>query len=133
MLYLLFAIPISIADVSKRKIPNIYLQLYAYLVAGLVVVGGVPDPIFLLLVLAILGLMAVVGLGMGDCKLVALVVVLLQLSRFQEFEYLLLAIFVCAVIQIVLVWLYSKVIPRTIAMAPAIFIGTTLYLATSQS
>jgi hypothetical protein len=77
--------------------------------------------------------MAVIGLGMGDCKLVALVVVLLQLSRFQEFEYLLLAIFVCAVIQIVLVWLYSKVIPRTIAMAPAIFIGTTLYLATSQS
>ena len=85
MLYLLFAIPISISDVSKRKIPNIYLQLYAYLVAGLVVVRGIPDPIFLLLVLVILGLMAVIGLGMGDCKLVALVVVLLQLSADTDF------------------------------------------------
>jgi len=132
VLYLLFAIPISIADMSKRKIPNIYLQLYAYLAVLLIVARGAPDLIFLLLVLLILGLMAVMGLGMGDCKLLGLIVLMLQISRFEEFEHLLLAIFVCAVIQIVLIWLYSKVIPRTIVMAPAIFIGTTLYLATSQ-
>ena len=58
---------------------------------------------------------------------------MLQFATFQEFELLLLIIFMIALIQIVLIWLYSKVIPRTIAMAPAIFIGTTLYLATSQS
>ena len=58
---------------------------------------------------------------------------MLQLATLQEFELLLLTIFMIALIQIVLIWLYSKVIPRTIAMAPAIFIGTTLYLATSQS
>lgn len=133
MLYLLFALPISIADISSRKIPNIYLQLYAYAVAVLVVVRGLPDAFFMLVVLATLSLMSAIGVGMGDCKLLGLIVLMLQISRFQEFELLLLAIFMIALIQIVLIWLYSKVIPRTIAMAPAIFIGTTLYLATSQS
>mgnify|MGYP000371359987 FL=1 len=133
MLYLLFALPISIADIASRKIPNIYLQLYAYAVAVLVVFRGVPDLIFILVVLVTLLLMSAIGVGMGDCKLLGLIVLMLQLSRFQEFELLLLSIFMIALIQIVLIWLYSKVIPRTIAMAPAIFIGTTLYLATSQS
>ena len=133
MLYLLFALPISIADISSRKIPNIYIQLYAYAVAVLVVVRGVPDLVFMLVVLAILLLMSAIGVGMGDCKLLGLIVLMLHLSRFREFELLLLAIFMIALIEIVLIWLYSKVIPRTIAMAPAIFIGTTLYLATSQS
>ena len=133
MLYLLFAIPISIADITSRKIPNIYLQLYAYVVAVLVVFRGVPDLIFILVVLVTLLLMSVIGVGMGDCKLLGLIVLMLQLSRFQEFELLLLSIFMIALIQIVLIWLYSKVIPRTIALAPAIFIGSSLYLATSQS
>ena len=133
MLYLLFALPISIADISSRKIPNIYLQIYAYAVAVLVVVRGLPGAIFMLVVLTTLSLMSAVGVGMGDCKLLGLIVLMLQLSRFQEFELLLLAIFMIALIEIVLIWLYSKVIPRTIAMAPAIFIGTSLYLATSQS
>ena len=109
------------------------MQLYAYAVAVLVVVRGLPGAIFMLVVLTTLSLMSAVGVGMGDCKLLGLIVLMLQLSRFQEFELLLLAIFMIALIQIVLIWLYSKVIPRTIAMAPAIFIGTTLYLATSQS
>ena len=133
MLYLLFALPISIADISSRKIPNIYLQLYAYAVAVLVVFRGVPDLIFILVVLVTLLLMSVIGVGMGDCKLLGLIVLMLQLSRFQEFELFLLTIFMVALIQILLIRLYSKAIPRTIAMAPAIFIGTTLYLATSQS
>ena len=133
MLYLLFAIPISIADISSRKIPNIYLQLYAYAVAVLVVFRGVPDLIFILVVLVTLLLMSAIGVGMGDCKLLGLIVLMLQLSRFQEFELFLLTIFMVALIQILLIRLYSKAIPRTIAMAPAIFIGTTLYLATSQS
>jgi Flp pilus assembly protein protease CpaA len=133
VLYLLFALPISIADITSRKIPNIYLQLYAYAVAVLVVFRGVPDLIFILVVLVTLLLMSVIGVGMGDCKLLGLLVLMLQLSRFAEFELLLLSIFMIALIQIVLIWLYSKVIPRTIALAPAIFIGTSLYLATSQS
>ena len=70
---------------------------------------------------------------MGDCKLIALIVLMLELSNIQEFEYLLLAILLTALLEIMLRWGYSKVFPRTIAMAPAIFLGTSLYLATSGS
>ena len=81
----------------------------------------------------ILGVFSFCGVGMGDCKLIALIVLMLELSNIQEFEYLLLAILLTALLEIMLRWGYSKVIPRTIAMAPAIFLGTSLYLATSGS
>ena len=133
MFYLLLALPISIADLSQRKIPNIYLQLYAYYVGALLIVNGVPNASFMLLVFLTLGLLSFSGVGMGDCKLLALIVLMLKLSDTQEFELLLLAILLAALIEIVLRWGLSKVFPRTIAMAPAIFLGTSLYLATSRS
>jgi len=131
--YLLLAIPISIADLSQRKIPNIYLQLYAYYVGALLIVNGVPNASFMLLVFLTLGLLSFSGVGMGDCKLLALIVVMLGLNELIEFEQLLIAILFTAFIEIVLRWGFSKVFPRTIAMAPAIFLGTSLYLATSGS
>jgi hypothetical protein len=70
---------------------------------------------------------------MGDCKLLALIVLMLEISNLQEFEQLLVAVLLTSLIDIVLRWGYSKVFPRTIAMAPAIFLGTSLYLATGGS
>jgi len=131
--YLLFAIPISIADLSQRKIPNIYLQLYTYYVAFLLVVNGLPGALLMLVVILTLGLLSVFGVGMGDCKLLALIVLMLEISNLQEFEQLLVAILLTSLIDIMLRWGYSKVFPRTIAMAPAIFLGTSLYLATGGS
>jgi hypothetical protein len=58
---------------------------------------------------------------------------MLELSHIQEFEHLLIAILLAALFEIMLRWGYSTVFPRSIAMAPAIFLGTTLYLATSGS
>ena len=133
MFYLLFAIPISIADLSQRKIPNIYLQLYTYYVALLLVVNGFPGAQLILVVILTLGLLSVFGVGMGDCKLLALIVLMLEISNLQEFEQLLVAVLLTSLIDIVLRWGYSKVFPRTIAMAPAIFLGTSLYLATGGS
>jgi Flp pilus assembly protein protease CpaA len=119
---LLLALPISIADLSQRKIPNIYLQFYSYYVAAILVINGIPSVIF-----------SFCGVGMGDCKLIALIVLMLEISTIQEFEYLLLVIFLAALVEIMLRWGYSTVFPRSIAMAPAIFLGTSLYLATSGS
>jgi len=85
------------------------------------------------LVFLTLGLLSFSGVGMGDCKLLALIVVMLGLNELIEFEQLLIAILFTAFIEIVLRWGVSKVFPRTIAMAPAIFLGTSLYLATSGS
>ena len=133
MLYLLLSLPICIADLSQRKIPNIYLQLYTYYVGALLVVNGIPAPQFIILVCLSLYTFSFFGVGMGDCKLLALIVLMLKLSDTQEFELLLLSILLAALIEIVLRWALSKVFPRTIAMAPAIFLGTSLYLATSRS
>jgi Flp pilus assembly protein protease CpaA len=133
VLYLLFAIPISIADLSQRKIPNIYLQLYAYYVALLLVVNGLPSASLMLIVILTLGLLSIFGVGMGDCKLLALIIVMVEISNLQEFGQLLIAILLTSLIEIMLRWGYSKVLPRTIAMAPAIFLGTSLYLATGGS
>ena len=133
MSYLLLALPISIADLSQRKIPNIYLLLYAYYVGVLLIVNGVPSAPFILLVLLTLGLLSFSGVGMGDCKLLALIVVMIKLSSPLELEQLLVAILLAALIEILLIWGYSKLFPRTIAMAPAIFLGTSLYLATRAS
>ena len=131
MIFLLLALPISIADLSQRKIPNIYLLLYSYYVGAILVIKGVPSPQLIIPVCLILGIFSFCGVGMGDCKLIALIVLMLELSNIQEFEYLLLAILLTVLLEIMLRWGYSKVIPRTIAMAPAIFLGTSLYLATS--
>jgi Flp pilus assembly protein protease CpaA len=133
VLYLLFVIPISIADLSQRKIPNIYLQLYTYYVAALVIVNGLPSALLIFVVILTLGLLSIFGVGMGDCKLLALIVLMLEISNLQEFEQFLIAILLTSLIDIMLIWGYSKVFPRTIAMAPAIFLGTSLYLATGGS
>jgi Flp pilus assembly protein protease CpaA len=133
VLYLLFAIPISIADLSQRKIPNIYLQLYAYYVGALLIVNGLPSASLMLAVILTLGLLSIFGVGMGDCKLLALIIVMVEISNLQEFGQLLIAILLTSLIEIMLRWGYSKVFPRTIAMAPAIFLGTSLYLATGGS
>ena len=133
MIYLLFAIPISIADLSQRKIPNIYLQLYTYYVVLLLVVNGFPGALLMLMVIITLGLFFIFGVGMGDCKLLTLIVLMVEISNLQEFEQLLIAILLTSLIDIMLRWGYSKVFPRTIAMAPAIFLGTSLYLATGGS
>jgi Flp pilus assembly protein protease CpaA len=133
VLYLLFAIPISIADLSQRKIPNIYLQLYAYYVGALLIVNGLPSASLMLIVILTLGLLSIFGVGMGDCKLLALIIVMVEISNLQEFGQLLIAILITSLIEIMLRWGYSKVFPRTIAMAPAIFLGTSLYLATGGS
>ena len=133
VIFLLLALPISIADLSQRKIPNIYLLLYSYYVGAILVINGVPSPQLIIPVCLILGIFSFCGVGMGDCKLIGLIVLMLELSNIQEFEYLLLAILLTALLEIMLRWGYSKVIPRTIAMAPAIFLGTSLYLATSGS
>jgi Flp pilus assembly protein protease CpaA len=131
--YLILSLPISIADLSQRKIPNIYLTLYTYFIVAILVIKGVPSAIFLLFVFLTLAIFSLCGVGMGDCKLIALITFMLELSHIQEFEHLLIAILLAALVQIMLRWGYSKVFPRTIAMAPAIFLGTTLYLATSGS
>ena len=130
MIIFALALPIIIADCHSRKIPNIYLYFYTYVGAMICVVKGFSNLILLLLVIAILALLHLCGMGMGDSKLIALIVVLLQFHGFTQFSSLLISIAFVSGVEISLYMVVFKVVARTIAMAPSIFIGTALYLAT---
>ena len=72
----------------------------------------------------------ILGMGMGDTKLIFIICLLLRLNQIDTLVILFaLILFSCAV-QILISWGVSKVFPASIAMAPAIFLGTGLYLAT---
>ena len=133
MITLLFAAPIIIADRTWRKIPNIYLYFYTYMCGVYLFWRGVPSLLFVIVVVSIVILLHVLGMGMGDCKLILLFTVLLRITSVSDFENYLIAIFLAAAIEICLHRLVLKVFPASIALAPAIFIGTTLYLATGRA
>ena len=132
MISLIFALPIIVADVSKRIIPNIYLVLYGYLYLFLTIFRGLGSPTLILMFLLCSVLLHLCGMGMGDSKLIFLIVLVLPVVSLMQFLELLTLIFLAGAFHIFCNWLLSQRFPATIAMAPAIFIGTGLYLATSR-
>ena len=118
MITLLFAAPIIIADHTWRKIPNIYLYFYTYMCGVYLFWRGVPQLLFVIVVVSIV---------------ILLFTVLLRITSLSGFETFLISIFLAAAIEICLHRLVLKVFPASIALAPAIFIGTTLYLATGRA
>lgn len=132
MISLIFALPIIVADVSKRIIPNIYLVLYGYLYIFLTIFRGLGSSTLMLIFLLCIALLHLCGMGMGDSKLIFLIALVLPVVSLMQFLELLTLIFLAGAFAILCNWLFSRRFPATIAMAPAIFIGTGLYLATSR-
>lgn len=130
MLIFIFALPIVIADYSSRKIPNIYIIFYAYLLASIVFLRGFPRFHVLLFSMVVLILFSTCGAGMGDVKLLSLLVLFLRPASIQAVIGLLFSVLLLCSLEIVLTILITKAYVRSIAMAPAIFVGTGLYLAT---
>jgi len=132
MYSLIFALPIVIADLSSRKIPNIYLIFYCYLTFPILLWRGF-QRIDLTCAFAILLLLcSLLGMGMGDIKLIFLISLLIGLNSICLFVILFTSIMAFSLMQIFLIWAMSKVFPASIAMAPAIFMGTGLYLASGR-
>lgn len=132
MISLIFALPIIVADVSKRIVPNIYLVLYVYLYLFLTIFRGLGSSALMLIFLLGIALLHLCGMGMGDSKLIFLIVLVLPVVSLMQFLELLMLIFLAGVFHILCNWLLSQRFPASIAMAPAIFIGTGLYLATGR-
>ena len=132
MISLVFALPIIVADVSKRVIPNIYLMFYGYLYLFLTILRGLGSGTLMLIIGLCIALLHLCGMGMGDSKLIFLIALVLPVVSMMQFLELLTLIFLAAAFHILCNWLLSARFPATIAMAPAIFIGTGLYLATSR-
>ena len=123
---LLLGIPICVADCSTFVIPNIYTKILFLFAASHLVFYGLGDlrqvgisGIALVLLLAL-------KVGMGDIKLLALVLVS---HSFKAFDFLGF-VFLLAVVHIVVLTGINRTIPSKIPLAPSIFIGLSTYLAT---
>ena len=125
MIYVLalLAVPIAIADIKEFKIPNIYLKVLALFCAPFLLADGLGKISNLLTIFVALILLHVLGIGMGDVKLLAIIAVSLNstLDSSEVGYWMLITVF--ASIHLVMVTLYKRSIPCKIPLAPSIFLA----------
>lgn len=119
------AIPVCIADMSTFAIPNIYNKILFY--ATLIHLGRYGFGQFreFLFSLVILVMLLMVGTGMGDIKILALILLTHNFNTIQFITY----VFLLAMVHIVILAVVHRTMPSKIALAPSIFIGLATYLA----
>lgn len=128
--FLIAVIPISLADIKSYLIPNIYLIWLCFLCTPYVLVHGLGPVSRILFTLSILAILHLFGLGMGDVKLFGIVALMLNSDPQTAFFNLGFSISLCAAVYAITQTLWNRELPRKIPLAPSIFIGLTLYLAT---
>ena len=133
MLIFLLAIPIVVADISNRTIPNIYILLTGYFAAGTCFFHGFPNTAVLMYTCTTLVILNLLGMGMGDVKIFLVALFCLNIQTIKEILGIGAAVLIAAFIQILLSWSWNRRFPQSIALAPAIYFGLSLYLATSSS
>lgn len=125
MIYVLalLALPIAIADIKEFKIPNIYLKVLALFCAPFLLVDGLGKISHLLTIFVSLLLLHVLGIGMGDVKLLAIIAVSLNstVDSFELGNFMLISLF--AFTHLFIVTLYKRSIPCKIPLAPSIFLA----------
>ena len=132
MLFILFlaAIPISLADSKSFKIPNVYLWLLFLGLAPFIVVNGLGSISRLVSSILIVLTLHLCEMGMGDVKLLCLIVLAFnsdrEFSSLTFFSYLLGV----ATIHVLILTLKNQMMVRKLPLAPSIFVGLALYLAT---
>ncbi len=126
----LAVIPISLADSKSFKIPNVYLWLLFLGLAPFIVVNGFGSISRLVSSFLVVLTLHLCGMGMGDVKLLGLLVVAFnsdrQFSSITFFSYLLGV----ATIHVLILTLKNQMMVRKLPLAPSIFVGLALYLAT---
>ena len=123
---LLLGMPICVADCSTFVIPNIYTKVLFFFGAMHLFIQGFGDLRQVGISGITLVLLLVLKVGMGDIKLLALVLVT---HSFNAFDYLGF-VFLLAMVHIVVLTGINRTIPSKIPLAPSIFIGLSTYLAT---
>jgi Flp pilus assembly protein protease CpaA len=127
---LVAAIPISLADLKYSKIPNIYLLYLSIFCAPFVIINGLGSISRLLASLLVVVFLHLCGMGMGDVKL--LLVILITHNADQQFSSLnyISCLLPIATMHVLLLGLKDQSMPRKIPLAPSIFAGLVLYMAT---
>ncbi len=128
-----FAIPICISDWRTRRIPNIYLIFMLYLILAIRLFLPIKSIAVISAAALCAALLSVAGMGAGDAKLFVITALALNLPNFGALLLLATSIYVAAILQIILMGLYSRRLPKSIPLAFAIFSGSALYLAAAMS
>lgn len=123
---ILLAIPVCIADISSFVIPNIYNKVLSYAALMHISLFGIGQVREFGFSLAILVILLFFGIGMGDIKLLTLILVT---HSFTAIDFL-GVVFLLAMVHIVVLVGIHRRIPSKIPLAPSIFIGLATYLAT---
>lgn len=128
--FLVLAIPISLADLKSFTIPNVYLVMLSLLCAPYVFFNGLGQISVILAALFILLMLNLLGLGMGDAKLLSIVLLTLNSDGYSDLTLLAVLIILSASLHVMWRTLKNRSLPRRIPLAPSIFVGLALYLAT---
>jgi len=123
---LLLAIPICIADMHSLVIPNIYTKILFYVALIHVCLFGFGPLHALIDSAVILIFLLIFGSGMGDIKLLGLILISHTYSAIEFTGTILLL----AVVHIVVLMGIHRRIRSKIPLAPSIFVGLVTYLAT---
>ena len=123
---LLLAIPICVADCGSFVIPNVYNKILFIFAAVHLSIYGFGDLKKVAFSASLLIVLLIFKVGMGDIKLLAIILITHSFSAVDYLGY----VFLLAMVHIVVIAGISREIPSKIAMAPSIFVGLTTYLAT---
>jgi Flp pilus assembly protein protease CpaA len=128
---LIAALPICLADIKTLTIPNVYLGWLSLICAPYLFLHGLGPMTNLVGVILILAALSFLGLGMGDVKLMTIISLLLNSEKAGDFSLLAFLILLSASSYAIVKALRNHRFPHTIPLAPSIFAGLALYLATS--
>ena len=127
IILLIFAIPICIADMRSFIIPNIYMKVLSYVGLMHLSIFGIGHLQDIFVSIAALVCLEFFRIGMGDIKLLGLILIT---HSYNTIEFLGFILLVATVHIVVLTGIHRK-IPSQIPLAPSIFVGLLTYLAAS--
>jgi Flp pilus assembly protein protease CpaA len=115
---------------KEHKIPNIYLSVMLLLTIPLLIINGLGDLTQLCVYLVALVVLHLFGMGMGDVKLLSIIGAALNSSGIYGYFSYASYILLCAALHLISLRLIKRSTPDQMPLAPSIFMGLFLYLAT---
>ncbi len=124
-----FSLPIIISDLATKKIPNIYLKLLVAPTSMFILISGIGPTVNLIFAIIVLSIFIIIGVGMGDIKLLALAFMIFNSQMGFSITSYLFVLLGCAVVHICIDTIGRRRLTERIALAPSIFLAFALYLS----
>ena len=124
-----FSLPIIISDLATKKIPNIYLKLLVAPTSMFILISGIGPTVNLIFAIIVLSIFIIIGVGMGDIKLLALAFMIFNSQMGFSITSYLFVLLGCAVVHICIDTVGRRRLTERIALAPSIFLAFALYLS----